>query len=437
MSKQNKAEKNLAYKEKEKMNMRKMNLREFAEVVAALVNKNGIVCFVDNHGDDGQIVLTCQNGPTTIKSELNSLWQAYNEDSVDINHIAQAVTQAFTEVMKNGSRTVANAATKKQPTMSSVMPKTAPQPKPQPQPQANTEPEPQSLADLVNALFNNNEQKQPKQQTAKTGGSFAYVLKKKEPAAPVNNGMSREYDPIEDVPEDQRELFNQALESLAKQFGIEGGMRKRMPMRKEERNEKEEVKNNILNNVLPLLIPRIPRGVAEDCSDAVGRDIFDMSVVYYIDNDFIKRTNLPADGTAVLSRKVISDLDMSEEELYEAAVKNLTKRVIIADGKDLVSGKFPVRILSLSIDNIEHGAAAILGNNILHGIAEVLKEDALIVAPVLDSMSLIFPASKVSAGDVEEANKNVLSNIDGNILTDEVYVYSKDDDCLVAPAYKL
>ena len=73
-----------------------------------------------------------------------------------------------------------------------------------------------------------------------------------------------------------------------------------MPMRKEERNEKEEVKNNILNNVLPLLIPRIPRDVAEDCSDAVGRDIFDMSVVYYIDNDFIKRTNLPADGTAVL-----------------------------------------------------------------------------------------------------------------------------------------
>ena len=419
--------------------MRKMNLREFAEVIAALVNKNGVVCFVDNHGDDGQIVLTCQNGPATIKSELNTLWQAYNESAIDINYIAQAVTQAFTEVMKSGNQAVPNAAVQKQPAMSSVMPKTAPQPKPQPQPQANTEPEPQSLADLVNALFNSEQRqpKQPKQQTAKTEGSFADVLKKKEPEAPVNNGMSREYDPLEDVPEDQRELFNQALENLAKQFGIEGGMRKRMPMGKEERNEKKEVKNNILNNVLPLLIPRIPRGVAEDCSDAVGRDIFDMSVVYYMDNDFIKKTNLPADGTAVLSRKVISDLDMSEEELYEAAVKNLTKRVIIADGKDLVSGKFPVRILSLSIDNIEHGAAAILGNNILHGIAEVLKEDALIVAPVLDSMSLIFPASKVSAGDVEEANKNVLSNIDGNILTDEVYVYSKDDDCLVAPAYKL
>lgn len=417
----------------------KLSLREFAEVVAALVNKNGVVCFVDNHGDDGQIVLTCQNGPTTIKSELNSLWQAYNEGSVDINYIAQAVTQAFTEVMKNGSRTVANAATKKQPTMSSVMPKTAPQPKPQPQPQpqANTEPEPQSLADLVNALFNNNEQKQPKQQTAKTEGSFADVLKKKEPAAPVNNGMSREYDPLEDVPEDQRELFNQALESLAKQFGIEGGMRKRMPMGKAERNEKEEVKNSILNNVLPLLIPMIPRDVAEDCSDAVGRNIFDMSVVYYIDNDFIKRTNLPADGTAVLSRRVISDLNMSEEELYKAAIENLTRKVIIADGKDLVSEKFPVRILALSIDNIEHGAAAILGNNILYGIAEVLKEDALIVAPVLDSMSLVFPASKVSAGDVEEANKNVLSGIDENILTDEVYVYSKADNCLVAPAYNI
>lgn len=417
----------------------KLSLREFAEVVAALVNKNGVVCFVDNHGDDGQIVLTCQNGPTTIKSELNSLWQAYNEGSADINYIAQAVTQAFTEVMKNGSRTVANAATKKQPTMSSVMPKTAPQPKPQPQPQpqANTEPEPQSLADLVNALFNNNEQKQPKQQTAKTEGSFADVLKKKEPAAPVNNGMSREYDPLEDVPEDQRELFNQALESLAKQFGIEGGMRKRMPMGKAERNEKEEVKNSILNNVLPLLIPRIPRDVAEDCSDAVGRNIFDMSVVYYIDNDFIKRTNLPADGTAVLARRVISDLNMSEEELYKAAIENLTRKVIIADGKDLVSEKFPVRILALSIDNIEHGAAAILGNNILYGIAEVLKEDALIVAPVLDSMSLVFPASKVSAGDVEEANKNVLSGIDENILTDEVYVYSKADNCLVAPAYNI
>ena len=413
----------------------KMNLREFATLVAALVNKNGVVWFVDNHGADGQIVLTCQNGPTTIKSELNSLWQAYNEGSVDINHIAQAVTQAFTEVMKNGSRTVANAATKKQPTMSSVMPKTAPQPKPQPQ--ANTEPEPKSLADLVNALFNNNEQKQPKQQTVKTEGSFADVLKKKEPAAPVNNGMSREYDPIEDVPEDQRELFNQALESLAKQFGIEGGMRKRMPMRKEERNEKEEVKNNILNNVLPLLIPRIPRDVAEGCSDAVGRDIFDMSVVYYIDNDFIKRTNQPADGTAVLSRRVISDLDMTEEEIYDAAIENLTRKVTIADSKDIVSDKFPVRILALSIDSIEHGAAAILGNNILYGIADAMKEETLIVAPILDSMSLIFPASKVSAGDVEDANRNVLSGINGNILTDEVYLYSKNNNCLVAPAYKL
>lgn len=415
--------------------MRKMNLREFAEVIAALVNKNGVVCFVDNHGDDGQIVLTCQNGPATIKSELNTLWQAYNEGAIDINYIAQAVTQAFTEVMKSGNQAVPNAAVQKQPAMSSVMPKTAPQPKPQPQ--ANTEPEPQSLADLVNALFNNNEQKQPKQQTAKTEGSFADVLKKKAPAAPVNNGMSREYDPIEDVPEDQRELFNQTLESLAKQFGIEGGMRKRMPMRKEERNEKEEVKNNILNNVLPLLIPRIPRDVAEDCSDAVGRDIFDMSVVYYIDNDFIKRTNLPADGTAVLSRRVISDLDMTEEEIYDAAIENLTRKVTIADSKYIVSDKFPVRILALSIDSIEHGAAAILGNNILYGIADALKEEALIVAPVLDSMSLIFPASKVSAGDVEDANRNVLSGINGNILTDEVYLYSKNDNCLVAPAYKL
>lgn len=411
----------------------KLSLREFAQIIAALVNKNGVVCFVDNHGDDGQIVLTCQNGPTTIKSELSSLWQAYNEGSVDINHIAQAVTQAFTEVMKNGSRAVANAATKKQPTMSSVMPKTAPQPKPQPQPQANTEPEPQSLADLVNALFNN-KQKSPKPQTAKVESNLADVLKKKEPAAPVNNGMSREYDPIEDVPEDQRELFNQALESLAKQFGIEGGMRKRMPMRKEERNEKEEVKNNILNNVLPLLIPRIPRDVAEDCSDAVGRDIFDMSVVYYMD---IKKTNLPADGTAVLSRRVISDLDMTEEEIYDAAIENLTRKVTIADSKDIVSDKFPVRILALSIDSIEHGAAAILGNNILYGIADALKEEALIVAPVLDSMSLIFPASKVSAGDVEDANRNVLSGINGNILTDEVYLYSKNNNCLVAPAYKL
>ena len=317
------------------------------------------------------------------------------------------------------------------------MPKTAPQPKPQPQPQANTEPEPQSLADLVNALFNNNEQKQPKQQTAKTEGSFADVLKKKEPAAPVNNGMSREYDPLEDVPEDQRELFNQALESLAKQFGIEGGMRKRMPMGKAERNEKEEVKNSILNNVLPLLIPRIPRDVAEGCSDAVGRDIFDMSVVYYIDNDFIKRTNQPADGTAVLSRRVISDLDMTEEEIYDAAIENLTRKVTIADSKDIVSDKFPVRIIALSIDSIEHGAAAILGNNILYGIADAMKEEALIVAPILDSMSLIFPASKVSAGDVEDANRNVLSDINGNILTDEVYLYSKNNNCLVAPAYKL
>lgn len=414
--------------------MRKMSLREFAEVVAALVNKNGVVCFVDNHGDDGQIVLTCQNGPTTIKSELNSLWQAYNEDSVDINHIAQAVTQAFTEVMKNGSRTVANAATKKQPTMSSVMPKTAPQPKPQPQ--ANTEPEPQSLADLVNALFNNNEQKQPKQQTAKTEGSFADVLKKKEPAAPVNNGMSREYDPIEDVPEDQRELFNQALESLAKQFGIEGGMRKRMPMGNAERNEKEEAKNDILNNVLPLLIPR---NAATGCSDAIRRNIFDMSVVYYMDKDFIKKTSLQTDGTAVLSRMVLSNLDMTEEEIYDAAIENLTRKVIISDGKDLVSDKFPVRILALSIDEIEHGAAAILGNNILYGIAEVLKEDALIVAPIFDSMSLIFPASTVSALNVKEATKNILSNVymNENILTDEVYVYNKDNNCLVASAYNL
>ena len=128
---------------------------------------------------------------------------------------------------------------------------------------------------------------------------------------------------------------------------------------------------------------------------------------------------------------------MTEEEIYDAAIENLTRKVTIADSEDIVSDKFPVGILALSIDSIEHGAAAILGNNILYGIAEALKEEALIVAPVLDSMSLIFPASKVSAGDVEEANRNVLSGIDGNILTDEVYVYSKAYNCLVAPAYNI
>ena len=130
---------------------------------------------------------------------------------------------------------------------------------------------------------------------------------------------------------------------------------------------------------------------------------------------------------------------MTEEEIYDAAIENLTRKVIISDGKDLVSDKFPVRILALSIDEIEHGAAAILGNNILYGIAEVLKEDALIVAPIFDSMSLIFPASTVSALNVKEATKNILSNVymNENILTDEVYVYNKDNNCLVASAYNL
>ena len=35
--------------------MNKMNLREFAEVMAVLVNKAGVSCIIDNNGQDGQL----------------------------------------------------------------------------------------------------------------------------------------------------------------------------------------------------------------------------------------------------------------------------------------------------------------------------------------------------------------------------------------------
>lgn len=82
-------------KEKEK-NMNKMNLREFAEVLVAMMNQQGTVCFLNNDNPAKQLAVAMSKGDACAYAPVAPLWDSY-EKGADLNQMAAAVSMAMKE----------------------------------------------------------------------------------------------------------------------------------------------------------------------------------------------------------------------------------------------------------------------------------------------------------------------------------------------------
>lgn len=82
--------------------MNKMNLREFAEVMAVLVNKAGVSCIIDNNGQDGQLRFAAKKGDIVVYTDVSSLWKQCNETGADIQPLANALAQALSNALAKG-----------------------------------------------------------------------------------------------------------------------------------------------------------------------------------------------------------------------------------------------------------------------------------------------------------------------------------------------
>lgn len=85
--------------------MNKMNLREFAEVLVAMMNQQGTVCFLNNDNPVKQLAVAMSKGDACAYAPVAPLWDSY-EKGADLNQMAAAVSMAMKEGLDKGSEMV-------------------------------------------------------------------------------------------------------------------------------------------------------------------------------------------------------------------------------------------------------------------------------------------------------------------------------------------
>ena len=85
--------------------MNKMNLREFAEVLVAMMNQQGTVCFLNNDNPAKQLAVAMSKGDACAYAPVAPLWDSY-EKGADLNQMAAAVSMAMKEGLDKGSEMV-------------------------------------------------------------------------------------------------------------------------------------------------------------------------------------------------------------------------------------------------------------------------------------------------------------------------------------------
>ena len=82
-----------------------MNLREFAEVLVAMMNQQGTVCFLNNDNPAKQLAVAMSKGDACAYAPVAPLWDSY-EKGADLNQMAAAVSMAMKEGLDKGSEMV-------------------------------------------------------------------------------------------------------------------------------------------------------------------------------------------------------------------------------------------------------------------------------------------------------------------------------------------
>lgn len=419
--------------------MNKMNLREFAEVMCALVNNAGISCVIDNNAPDGQLRFAAsKGGNATVYTDVSSLWKQCNETGADLQQLAMAIAEALKQALGDAEKEARFQPRQKaaEPrrhapvdnktddfeTLTRALEKTVKR-KAMQQRVNKDEKDLSNLDDFLASLYGN------KNHSCGCGCSHFEPEEKQE--EPESEG----YDPMNDLPDGLREAIGGLLEELCKKSD---GKMQRQAKPAAKPSEEKIIKSMMFENILPMIV------TAEEFFShpgTLGRKFFDMYIVHYIKEEFCNRYQLPRNGLAVLNDCIVNGIGVTEEDIYSAAMKNMSEYAEAAPFVFPVAGRM-LKAALISAPECEYGgAAAVLTKSAMHTATEVLESDKLVVFFMTANVAVAFPFETTDIQDLHKAvansSKDIVAAGAGDFLNGELFVYDKDNSCLVCPAYNL
>lgn len=392
--------------------MNKMNLREFAEVMAALVNNAGVSCIIDNNAPDGQLRFAASKGNTTVYTDVSSLWKQCNETGADLQQLAMAIAEALKQALGEAEKEA-----RFQPRQKAAEPRRQTQ-------QKMTGGE-ENLDAFLASLYGN------KNHSCGCNCGCGYFEPEEKQEEPESEG----YDPMNDLPDGLRKAIGGLLKKINEKAASE---MQRQAKPAAEPSEEEIIKNMMFENVLPMIV------TAEEFFSnpgTLGRKFFDMYIVYYIKEEFCDRYQLPRNGLAVLNDCIVNGIGVTEEDIYSAAMKNMSKCAEAAPFVFPVAGRM-LKAALISAPECEYGgAAAVLTESALHAAVEALESDKLVVFFMTANVAVAFPFGTTNMQSLHEAvaasSRDIVAAGAGDFLNGELFIYDKDNSCLVCPAYNL
>lgn len=416
--------------------MNKMNLREFAEVMAALVNNAGVSCVIDNNAPDGQLRFAASKGNATVYTDVSSLWNQCSETGADLQQLAMAIAEALKQALEEAEKEA-----RFQPRQKAAEPRR--------QTPVNNEDKFKSLTRAVEEMVKRKAMQQKMTGREENLDAFLASLYGNknhscgcncgcghfEPEEKQEESESEGYDPMNDLPDGLRKAIGGLLDELSKKAG---GKMQRQAKPAAEPSEEEIIKSMMLENVLPMIIT-----AKEFFSHpgALGRKFFDMYIVYYIKEEFCDRYQLPRNGLAVLNDCIVNGIGVTEEDIYSVAMKNMSEYAKAAPFVFPVAGKM-LKAALISAPECEYGgAAAVLTKSAMHTATEVLESDKLVVFFMTANVAVAFPFETTDMQSLHEAvaasSRDIVAAGAGDFLNGELFIYDKDNSCLVCPAYNL
>lgn len=392
--------------------MNKMNLREFAEVMAVLVNNAGVSCIIDNNAPDGQLRFAASKGNTTVYTDVSSLWKQCNETGADLQQLAMAIAEALKQALGEAEKEA-----RFQPRQKAAEPRRQTQ-------QKMTGGE-ENLDAFLASLYGN------KNHSCGCNCGCGYFEPEEKQEEPESEG----YDPMNDLPDGLRKAIGGLLKKINEKAASE---MQRQAKPAAEPSEEEIIKNMMFENVLPMIV------TAEEFFSnpgTLGRKFFDMYIVYYIKEEFCDRYQLPRNGLAVLNDCIVNGIGVTEEDIYSAAMKNMSKCAEAAPFVFPVAGRM-LKAALISAPECEYGgAAAVLTESALHAAVEALESDKLVVFFMTANVAVAFPFGTTNMQSLHEAvaasSRDIVAAGAGDFLNGELFIYDKDNSCLVCPAYNL
>lgn len=356
--------------------MNKMNLREFAEVLVAMMNQQGTVCFLNNDNPAKQLAVAMSKGDACAYAPVAPLWDSY-EKGADLNQMAAAVSMAMKEGLDKGSEMVKMNADRcaQQPAPSfkkheaketsdrfANMGKnhtaySAEQNQGQskatrkeffPNTEEGRQKAMKMLQDIMGTLPDTmaapsgcsdnrfvSDSNSPCSSDCSCGnGCKPNRTYRQEPAKQGND----DYDPTDDLPENLRSQLGEIL----KRIGLQ-------PQNTQSKRFDSTDRDFVLQTAYPML--------ADDETiaahpEALSRKVLDMNIVYcFYDNN----NSVMNDGTRVLGKNCLERFDLKEEDVYNAAINNIVDSIVVGEAKDIIPNTF-VNFVILSTEKYKYGA---------------------------------------------------------------------------------